>query len=333
MEDRVPMSSRRGHGEGTITQRRDGRWEARISLGGGKRKTLYGKTRKEARDRLLAAQRDRENGSPVPDQRLKLGQYLDGWLEDAAKPAIRPLTYASYRSMVRLHIKPALGSRPLAKLGPSEVQEFLNHKHASGLSARTVQHLHAVLRRALGQALRWGLVPRNVAALATSPRVVRKEVSVWTPEQARAFLDGIDGHRLEGLYALALAIGVRQGEALGLKWEDLDLDGGTLTVRRQLQRIDSKLQLVEWTKTGRSRRTIAIPGFAVAALRQHRARQIEDRPLAGGKWRGEDWGLVFMTRTAPRSTPRTSAVVSRPCSGSSGSPRCASMTSGTPVPR
>jgi integrase len=290
---------RRGNNEGSITQRKDGRWEARISLGTGKRHALYGKTRREVQDKLKAALRALDGGQPPVPQRETLGQFLSRWLEDEVKRTRRYRTYESYCSLVRVHIDPALGRRKLALLGPREIQGFLNEKQDDGLSASTVKYLHAVLHRALGQAVRWGLAQRNAASLVTPPRVVREEVKVWTPEEARTFLNAIDGHRLEALYSVALAVGLRQGEALGLRWDDVDLAGATLTVRRQLQRVDGVFQLVE-TKTDRSRRTVALPTFAVAALRAHRSRQLEDRMLAGQDWQGDAWGLVFMTR---RGTP------------------------------
>jgi len=290
---------RRGNNEGSITQRKDGRWEARVSLSDGSRRVLYGKTRKAVHEKLRAALRDVDDGLPLVPQRETLGQLLAQWLEGEVKRTRRPRTYESYCSLVRVHIDPALGRRKLAQLKPQEVQAFLNQKQDSGLSASTVKYLHAILHRALGQAVRWGSIPRNVAALVTPPRIVREEVKTWTPEEARAFLDAIAGHRLEALYAVALAVGLRQGEALGLCWDDVDLDGATVSIRHQLQRLDKKFQLVE-TKTDRSRRTVALPSFAVLALRAHRARQLEDRLLSGTDWKGDEWELVFMTQ---RGTP------------------------------
>lgn len=293
------MAKKRAHGEGLIRKRPDGRWEARLRVPGQEPKSIYGKTQKEVREKLQALREDVRKGVPVASEKPTLGQFLDGWLEDTVKKQNRPRTHESYQSLVRLHIKPALGKRPLAKLSPQEVQAFMNDKQDAGLSPRTVQYLRAVLRRALGQAVKWGLAPRNVAALTDPPRIEREEVAVWTPDEARAFLKDIRGHRLEALYTVALAIGLRQGEALGLRWSDVDLDAGVVRVRVQLQFIDKKFRLVE-PKTAQSRRTISLPPFAVTALREHRARQLQDRLLAGEGWQGETWGLVFMTK---RGTP------------------------------
>lgn len=145
------------------------------------------------------------------------------------------------------------------------------------------------------------MVARNVATLVDVPRVQRPEVQPFSLEQARTILDAIRGNRFEALYSVALAVGLRRGEALGLRWDDVDLDAGTLKVRTALQRIDGKLQLVE-PKTSRSRRTIALPDMAVAALRSHRARQLQERLLAGSRW--QDTGMVFTTSIGTYMEPR-----------------------------
>jgi integrase len=161
---------------------------------------------------------------------------------------------------------PSLGRLPLAKLTPDQVQAMLNAKSAAGLSPQTVRNMHAVLRRALDQAHRWGLVPRNVATLVDLPRAVRYEAPAITPEQARAIVAAVHGDRLEALVTLTLATGLRQGEALALRWSDVDLDSGTLAVRRALSRVDGQVRFDE-PKTSRSRRTGAIPSSVVGVLR------------------------------------------------------------------
>jgi integrase len=163
---------------------------------------------------------------------------------------------------------------------------------AAGLSARTVQYLRAVLRRALGQALKLNLVARNVATLVDPPRYQRPKVKLLSPDDIRVFLNSLKGNRLEALFVVTVALGLREGEVLGLRWQDLDLTAGVLRVSFALQRIDGKLQLVE-PKTGRSRRTLSMPGVVCAALRDHRVRQLEDWMLAGERWR--ESGLVFTT--------------------------------------
>ena len=288
--------AKRGQNEGSIYKRRDGRWVATISLGykAGKRcrKSFYGKTRRTVQEQLTAALRAHQQGLPAAPERQNVANFLERWLEDSVRPSVRPRTYASYSQLVRLHIAPVLGRHQLVKLGPQDVQHFLNDKLSDGLSPRTVRYLHAVLRCALGRAMKWGLVTRNVATLVDPPAHQRPYVKPLTPNQARAFLDAVKGDRLAALYSVALAVGLRQGEALGLRWEDIDFDAGRLTVRVALQRLDGRLQLVE-PKTVRSRRTIALPQTAVSALRTHRAQQLQERLFAGSRWQGT--GLVFTT--------------------------------------
>lgn len=298
---------RRGHDEGSIYQREsDGKWVAAVNLGYGpdgkrKRKVIYGKTRKEVSEKLKIALRDQQQGFPIAVERQTVSQFLDKWLQDSVKPTVRSKTYDSYGQIVRLYIAPALGKIQLAKLSPQQVQAFLNAKLESGLSPRTVQYCHAILRRALGQAYKWAQVPRNVATLVDPPRVRRHEVQPFTPDQARAFLASIQGDRLEALYTVALSLGLRQGEALGLRWSDVDLERGMLTVRMALQRVGGKLQLVE-PKTERSRRTLRLPQVTLAALKAHRVRQLEERLLAGAQW--QDSGLVFTSTIGTPMEPR-----------------------------
>ncbi len=287
---------KRGQNEGSIFRRKDGRWAATVSLGyqNGRRlrKSFYGETRREVQERLTQALRDQQLGLPIAIERQTVGQFLQNWLIESVKPSVRPKTYNSYEQLIRLHLAPALGRTPLQKLAPQHVQAFLNAKLAFGLSPRTVQYLRATLRCALNQALRWGLVARNVAALVDSPQVKRHEIQTLDPHQARVFLNAVKGNRLEALYSVALALGLRQGEALALRWADVDFGNATIRVQAALQRIDGKLQLVE-PKTAQSRRTINLPATVETALREHRVRQLEDRLASGGRWQESD--LVFTT--------------------------------------
>jgi integrase len=285
--------SRRGRNEGSIYQRPDGRWVGMaswIEAGKRRRRAVYGETKREATDKLRTVQRSIEDGQTVTSDRETVATFLDRWLRDSAAPTVRSSTLARYHSLVVVHIKPGLGSIRLSRLGPADVQRFLNDRSATGLSPRRVQYLHAVLRRALGQALRWGLVTRNVASLVDPPRVRRAEVQPLTTTQARELLEAARGDRLEAIYTVALALGLRQGEILGLRWDDVDLDAGTVRIRNSLQRLGPGWELVE-PKSARSRRTIAMPAIATAALRAHRIRQLEERVWAGSRW--QEHGFVF----------------------------------------
>ncbi len=301
--------ARRGNNEGTIFKRSDGRWTASLNLGyeDGKRrrKSFYGATRREVAEKLAAALRDAQQGLPIAPDRLTVGAFISKWMEDTARPALRPLTFRSYESIVRQHLLPAFGRTPLAKLTPADVQRYTNGKLAAGLSPYTVRNHHAVLRRCLNQAVRWEVIPRNVASVVSPPRITIEEVRPLTPEDARAFLRALDADRLAALYTLTLTLGLRQGEALGLRWEDIDLDAGTIAIRKTLQRVNGSYVLGE-PKTRRSRRSIALPEELRSILRTHRTRQVEERLRAGSLWEGEHWGLVFTTEAGK---PLSGAVV------------------------
>ncbi len=205
------------------------------------------------------------------------------------RDAVRPRTVQGYRDVARLHILPTLGGVKLAQLQPGHVQQLYGALIDRGLSPKSVRNVHAVLRRALAQAVDWHLVPRNAAALAHPPRVTREEVVALTPEEARQLLTWVRGDRWEALVALALASGMRQSELLGLRWGDVDLATGALRVQRQLGRDG---QFAE-PKTKKARRTIDLPASCVATLKEHRRAQTEERLLVGPDWQATD--LVFCT--------------------------------------
>jgi len=291
-------TQRRGKGEGSITRLADGRWQARVDLGyeGGKRvrKAFYGKTRKEVQEKLTTALHDHQRGLPLPDERQTVGQFLTDWLDNTARHTLRPTSYDGYADLVHHHLVPALGRVPLAKLTPQQIAACYGDLLAKGLAARTVQYAHAVLHRALDQAVRWNLVARNPTDAVDAPRPQRKEITVFNTEQAQQFLDAAQDDWLHALYVLALMTGMRQGELLGLRWQDVDLAAGSLSVRRTLVRTSQGWSWAE-PKTAKGRRTIALPALAVEALRQHRVRQLEERLRAGGLW--EDHDLVFPNHT------------------------------------
>jgi len=333
------MAKKRGQREGSIYKRGDGRWCAGINLGwrNGKRhrKWFYGKTREAVQQQLTAALRNHQLGFNVAPERQTVGQFLERWLVDCVEPTTRPRTLDSYSDTVRLHLVPALGKVPLNKLGPQHVLAFIKEKLAPRpcpqcggtgklsrdskepvecrackgkgavqLSPRSVQYMHSVLTRALNRAVKWDLVPRNVCTLVAPPRVPRHRVEPLSPDDARHLLEAVKDQQNEALYSVAMALGLRKGEALGLRWPDIDLDAATLTVCHQLQARRGK-HLTE-PKSDRSRRTLPLPEFAVKALRAHRARQFQARLVAGSRW--QDTGHVFTTSVG---TPMDGSRVSK----------------------
>ena len=283
----------RGNGEGSVYQRGDGYWVGSLTESAtGRRRVFYAKTRAEAFGKLQKAQRAAADNLPVAPERLTVDHFLTRWLEDTVKTSVRPRTYASYAQLVRLHLRPGLGRIQLGRLDAQTVQAFLNTRIDSGLSPRTVQYIHAVLRMALGQAERWGLVPRNVARLVKAPTVHPPKVEPFDLDEARAFIVATRGHRLEALFVTAIATGCRQGELFGLTWDDVDLEAGRLHVRHTLTRVGKAWELSE-PKTDRSRRALELPAVAQTALQEHRVRQWEERLKAGPLW--EEHGFVFCT--------------------------------------
>lgn len=287
------MAKRRGNHEGSITQLADGRWQARLTYWEGgvrKRKAFYGRTRKEAHEKLQKALADLQRGVLPTTEKQTLGEFLTFWLEEVAKPRIRPRTYQLYRGMVHLHLIPAIGHVPLGKLTPAHLNKLRNEKLASGLSASTVTGILRVLSSALSEAERWQLVTRNVARLVDAPRPARGEVQPFTVEEVHRLLEVARAHRLYPLFVLAVSLGLRQGELLGLRWQDVDFERGTLTVSVQLQTINGKQVLTE-PKTARSRRTLQLPAFVLEVLQQHRANRLLEKAQLGESW--QEHGLVF----------------------------------------
>jgi integrase len=227
---------------------------------------------------------------PLPSDQLRVGGYLEEWLA-STEPSVKPSTWLRYKQLLRLHAIPVLGHLPMTRLEARHIQRLYADLLGQGQAPSSVRQLHAVLRRAMGQATKWGAVPRNVVALVTPPRVPRHEVAPLTADQARALLEAAQGERLEALYVLALSSGMRLGELLGLRWRDVDLEAGTLQVRQILVRMPSGLRFGE-PKTKRSRRRIALSVGTRDALRHHRARQAAERLRIGPVWEDHDLGFA-----------------------------------------
>ncbi len=277
--------ARRGQGEGSIYLRKDGRWCASITLENRKRKSFYGKTRKEVQEKLRVALNEQKQDilSTGPQQTMK--QFLEQWLEEVHKPSIRIGTYKGYRGYLDKHILPALGRIPIQKLTPQHVQAFYTRKQQEGLSAKSINNIHGMLHKALDHAVRWGLVPRNVCDAVSLPKQTRHEM------QARQLLVAARGHSLEGLLTLAVTTGMRSGELLALKWQDINFDTGSLHIRRSMGYISRKDYLEFEPKTAKGRRKIVLPPFVCEALKQHHTRQLEEHLKAGTRWQDHD--LVF----------------------------------------
>jgi integrase len=294
---------RRGNGEGTITRRKDGRWEARYYVpteNGTKRKMIYGKTQAEVRDKLTKALSNRIDGIVYDDENMAVGEYLDAWLKGSVHGTVRRSTYDRDSYLVNNHIKPVLGGLKLKKLNSAHVQSFYRDRLDAGLSASTVHKMHDILRRGLAQAVKWHLLPRNVADVVKPPRPVPTEMVALSADDTRRLLEAAGEYRLEALYILAVHTGMRQGEILALRWQDVDMENAVVSVRRTLTRNGGKVAFGE-PKTKKSRRSIRLTPQAVEALRSHLERQLRDMEILGDRY--QDQGLVFTTDTGGPINP------------------------------
>ena len=248
------------------------------------------KTKKEAEQARAVLLGKLDQGAYVEPSKLMLAGLLrEHWLS-GLRSQVRPGTWAEHKSKVEVHLVPVIGGIPLQRLTPGHLNALYADLLERGLSARTVLHVHAAVRRGLADATRWGLVPRNVALLASPPRPGRPELQVWTAQQLRAFLAAVESDRLYALWLLAASTGMRRGELLGLQWLDVDLSRARVAVRRSLVTVGHEVVVSE-PKTAKGRRSVAIDSTTVAGLRAWRKHQAAERLAWGPAW--TDSGLVF----------------------------------------
>ncbi|MFC9683028.1 tyrosine-type recombinase/integrase [Streptomyces sp. NPDC056948] len=333
----APASRRvRANGDGTVCQRKDRRWEAAgyVLAPGNTRKRVrvYGTTRKEALAKLTEKIAASNRGVSAPSAQGSLAAYLTYWLDAVAVYQLRENTHTRYTAVARLYLIPGLGKKKLAKLTAKDVRTWLNQLRttcqcctraldtardeprccAAGkccsrrLSPLTLAYVHSVLKSALEHAVREEEIPRNVARNVRTGTPRPRRFEPLTADEARKFLAATNGHRLQPLFELALHTGLRKGELLGLRWEDLDLAGGTASIRRTLQRTNSSGLTALPTKTQSSERRIALPTPCLRSLEQHRDRKLQEREAAGTNWK--DSGYVF---TRPDGAPIEGSTLTR----------------------
>ncbi|MCL6735063.1 tyrosine-type recombinase/integrase [Streptomyces neyagawaensis] len=294
---------RNPNGAGTITKRKDGRYQCAVYVlqpdGTRARKFAYGKTWQECdtKRRELLAKVDQ--GVPVPTRSAKLSEWLPYWLDNVIKPRRKLSTYDKYESHVRLYLVPLLGSKRLESLGVADVRRFLVRLEKE-TSAATAKESHRVLRSALSSACREELIARNVAKLVEPPRTDNRELKPWSLDETLDFLAASRRDPLYAAFVLAIAMGLRRGEIIGLRWSDLDLDNRVLYVRQQTQR--RRGVLYDDDPKSRRRRVVPLPALCIAPLRWHRMRQSAARVKAGEQW--HESGYVFTTRTGRQVEPR-----------------------------
>ncbi len=299
--------TRRGNNEGSIYQRSsDGRWMGAATVGldpSGRpiRKSVSAKTRPDVVRKLKALSRQIDDGLVTAQKAPTLEFLFERWFVDVMAREVVRSTIDNYRSIVKFHILPTLGRKRVDELTVAEVDRLLAAKMASGLSPSTVHRIRAVLSQCLDQGIRWGVTPRNVARLSRSPKLIRPEGRTLSPEQARGLLTSLHGHRNEALYTLMLSTGMRRGEALGLKWEDVDLERGVVRIRRSLKREGGHIVTAD-TKTLKSRRAVNLPKPVVELLVRHHDEQENERADLGAAW--VETGFVFTSSIGTPIDPR-----------------------------
>lgn len=306
--------TRGAQGAGTIRQRKDGRWEARYTVGRdpgtGKQiqRSVYGATQQEVRKKLAQLTTALDNGTYKEPCKMTVGQWLDIWTADYMG-GVKPSTAFLYGEQIRLYIKPALGAVKLEALNTHTIQGFYNglsieREGGKALSPKSVKNIHGILHKALQQAVAVGYIRFNPADACTLPRAEKKEISPLDEEQIATFLKAIEGHRHELLYKVALFAGMREGEVLGLMWDCVDFEKGTITIKRQLRREQKKggAYYITTPKNGKPR-TITPAPWVMKLLRSQKARQAEQQLKMGQLW--ENSGMVFTNETGGYLSYRT----------------------------
>jgi integrase len=299
------MAKRRGNKEGSIYfHKPSGRWCAQASLQG-RRLTKYFPTQKECRNWLKEIHSQIDQGLTFSVARLSVADYLREWIKNS-ELTLRPKTWMQYKQVVRDHIIPLLGRVKLKDLRPDQVQFLYSQKLEEGKSVRTVRLIHAVLRRAMNQAVMWGLTGRNPVLAVKPPKKQEKEMLYLTEAQVRVLLNYVSETRYSALYYLAVTTGLRQGELLGLKWSDFDWENKRFQVLRQLQRITGKGLVFSEPKTKAGKRSIAIGDNTIRILRKHQEIMKSQKQFVGDRW--QENNLVFPSTIGTPMGPRNLAT-------------------------
>ncbi|MGI6308449.1 MAG: tyrosine-type recombinase/integrase [Dethiobacteria bacterium] len=311
------MAKRRGSGEGSITKRKDGRWQGSVLVGYDletgkpKRKYFYGRTRKEVQEKVNGATVEVQTGTYREPSKLTVAEWFTTWLNDYMKLSLRPTTWESYRYQVEGHIIPALGHLKLAQLQTAHIQRLYNDKLNSGrldgkeggLSPKSVRYIHTVIHSALEQAKKEGMIMINPSDAVRLPKLEQKEIKYLDTTEVATFLATAKESKHFAAFYLALNTGMRRGELLGLRWKDIDFIVKQLTVNQGLVRISGKGLVFQEPKTKLSNRVISLPPAAVQVLKEHKKQQNENRLMAGGAY-NSDLDLVFANELGEPICPR-----------------------------
>jgi len=312
------MSKRRGKGEGCISKRKDGTWQGYVTVGYDtekkrtKRKYFSGKNRKDVQDKINKVAGIVQNGTYKEPSKLKVAEWFTVWINEYQKQSLRPTTWESYKMQIDKHILPAIGHIQLSQLQTYHLQTLYNDKQKDGarldgkpgpLSARSVRYIHLICHACLEQAKKEGRITINPADAAKLPAESKKDMKFWDTEQVRLFLKIAKESKHFPAYFLTLNTGLRRGELLGLRWQDVDLKNGLIHVRQNLVRVDGDLKFQE-PKTKLSKRTIGISKEVIAELKAHRIRQQDEMKDADKSYKTE-YNLVFCNEIGEPYCPRT----------------------------
>lgn len=314
-KEKKKKNTRRGNGEGSIVERSDGRWQGCITIGTNpengnpKKAYYYGKSQKEVQDKILEARGKIATGTFSEPSKLTLGEWLKTWLNDYMKASIRPTTWASYETQVSKHIIPAIGGEKLQGLQTRHLQNLYNKKmqggradkKEGGLSPRSVRYIHCVLYAALDQAVKENLIHINPANAVKLPKMEQEEVQAMDTKGVTEFLQEAKKTKHYAAYYLTLSTGLRRGELMALKWSNVDLQAGTITVKQNLVRTKEGLKFQE-PKTKNSKRVIGIDEDTVKELKSHKAKQAAAILEMGKAYKKND--LVFCHDDGTPMDPR-----------------------------
>ena len=284
---------KRANGEGSIYfSKAQNTWVAEILLPDGKKKRKRNKLQRVVKAWLVEEKEAVRKGTWVSSETVIYGEFLDRYIKEVAEHTLRPKTLENYNYAIKNHIRPALGGMKIIAIRPDNIQHLYSKMLNEGLSKSTVKYVHAIIRKTLDTALKWGLVGRNVADAVTPPTPERYEIKPLTVEEVKRLLKVLKGDRLYAFYVLMSTTGIRKGEALALQKSSLDLDNGTLTVKHSLAQIYGEGLVLGEPKSEKSKRELALPEFTVNALREH----LEKYP--------NNSGFVFATSHNTPFSPR-----------------------------
>ncbi|MFJ2609718.1 tyrosine-type recombinase/integrase [Streptomyces sp. NPDC087425] len=292
------MAKRRPNGGGTITQRKDGRYQGAAYVtdtdGNRVRKFVYGATYDEANVKLGKLQQQEREGVPVPSRSWSVGDWLNYWIDHIVKPNREFNTYSKYESKVRLYLLPHLGKTSITRLTPAKVRSVMALLTREEVPAPTRFEVLRTLRNALNRAVKEEILTRNVALLVDMPKVDTDKGKAWNPSEAIRFLYAARAHRFFAAFVLVLVLGLRRSELLGLRRQDINFETGQFTPVKQVQRVKGKGLVLKNLKTDSSSAPLPLPNFCARALEQRFELQDLERQIAGDKWHQDpDHDVIF----------------------------------------